>query len=114
MYVMLVDLPETYKIARHEISNTRECVLCADETPENDLGFTFGKCGHYVCQGCCEEYRESLKKVTKCFYCRRETNVKLDEPESAEETESKKSKPDDVIDLTRQAEMMILKRLRLI
>jgi hypothetical protein len=122
MYVMLVDLPSTYRIARHVIENQRECVMCADEQPKTDLGFVFGKCGHYVCYACCKEYRENLNKVTKCFYCRRATNVNLDDFDD-QQPDPKMAKSDSsVIDLTnhhdltgRDAEMkLIVQRLRLI
>lgn len=78
MYVILCHLPSTYKIARHEISNLRECVLCGDERPHTDLGLVFGDCGHYICQECCKEYRNRLNEVKACFYCRKPTSVLLD------------------------------------
>ena len=81
MYVILFDLPSTYKIARNEVSDERECVLCGDGRPESDLGIVFGACGHYICQECSKEYKQSLGGVKKCFYCRRPTSVKVDNVE---------------------------------
>ena len=78
MYVILFDIPNKYKIAREQVSNLRECVLCGDERPQGDLGIVFGECGHYICQECSKEYKESLSGVKKCFYCRRPTSVKVD------------------------------------
>ena len=78
MYVILFDIPSKYKIAREQVSNLRECVLCGDERPHTDLGLVFGECGHYICHECCKEYQENLNQVKKCFYCRRPTSVKLD------------------------------------
>ena len=77
-YVILFDLPSTYKLARNEVSNKRECVLCGDERPPSDLGLVFGECGHYICHECCKEYKDKLNEVTRCFYCRRPTSVKVD------------------------------------
>jgi hypothetical protein len=76
MYVILFDIPSEYRIARKEVVDLRECVLCGDERPHNDLGLVFGVCGHYVCYDCCREYKDKLE-VKKCFYCRQPTNVKM-------------------------------------
>jgi hypothetical protein len=81
MYVIQFDIPNQYKIARKEISDMRECVLCGDGRPPSDLGIVFGTCGHYICQECSKEYKQSLGGVTKCFYCRRPTSVKVDNVE---------------------------------
>ena len=79
MYVILFDIPSKYKIAREEVSNLRECVLCGDERPHSDLGLVFGTCGHYICQQCCKDYpTEKLNELKKYSYCRRPTSVKLD------------------------------------
>jgi hypothetical protein len=77
MYVILCHLPSTYKIARHEVSDVRECVLCSDERPATDLGLVFGTCGHYICYQCSKDYKDNLEGETRCYYCRRPTSVKM-------------------------------------
>lgn len=81
MYVILFDIPSKYQIARKELSDLRECVLCGDGRPHSDLGIVFGVCGHYICQECSKEYKDSLGGVKTCFYCRRPTSVKVDNVE---------------------------------
>jgi len=81
MYVILFDIPNEYKIARKDISDVRECVLCGTLRSEGDLGIVFGACGHYICQQCSNDYKDNLDGVTKCFYCRRPTCVKVNKVE---------------------------------
>lgn len=81
MYVILFDVPTKYKIARQDISNIRECVLCGEERLQSDLGIVFGACGHYICQECSHDYKQNLDAVTRCFYCRRPTSVRVDNVE---------------------------------
>ena len=113
MYVLLVDLPSTYKIARHEVSSLRECVMCGDERPHNDRGLVFGTCGHYICHECCCEYQNKLNEVTKCFYCRRPTFVKLDGVDLNQELEPElpRKRPHSVV-ATDTAVNMIIHRLQ--
>jgi hypothetical protein len=43
-----------------------------------DLGVVFGKCGHYLCHACCNEYKKSINTATTCYYCRDPTVINLD------------------------------------
>jgi hypothetical protein len=81
MYVILFDIPSKYQIARKELSDLRECVLCGTLRSKGDLGIVFGACGHYICQECSKEYKQNLEGVKTCFYCRRPTSVKVDNVE---------------------------------
>ena len=78
MYVILVDMPTQYQIARKEISDLRECVLCGDAKPHVDRGVVFGTCGHYLCYDCCKDYRKGITTATACYYCRAPVAVNLD------------------------------------
>ena len=78
VYVILFDVPSEYAIERKEAPATRECVLCGDEVGADDAGLVFGRCGHYVCGGCCTEHAAKLNEVETCFYCRRKTSVCVD------------------------------------
>ncbi len=115
MYVILFDIPDTYKIARYEVSDLRECVMCGDERPHNDRGVAFGKCGHYICHQCCKDYPiDMLNKVKRCFYCRRPTNVKLDGADLHEASTQQlpQKRPGETITTTDTSMKLIMQRLQ--
>jgi len=101
MYVIVVDIPAEYQIARRHIDDKRECVLCADTRPHVDRGVVFGTCGHYVCYDCCKEYKKDITTATACYYCRAPTAINLDslvehnkDDTDQGESQSKKSRTD--------------------
>jgi hypothetical protein len=93
MYVILFDMPTQYQIARKEIADKRECVLCGDARPHVDLGVVFGKCGHYLCHDCCKEYKKNINATTTCYYCRDPTAINLDTLAESDEDDTDQGEP---------------------
>ena len=113
MYVILVDMPTQYQIARKEIADLRECVLCGDAKPHVDLGVVFGTCGHYLCYDCCKDYRKSINAATQCYYCRQPTAINLDtlatndeDKPDQDEPQSKKSRSEHTLSPGSQLQCM--------
>lgn len=54
----------------------RECPLCFESITENDMGrLMLCKNRHFVCNACRENYVQSLKSTTTCFFCREEISI---------------------------------------
>lgn len=115
MYVILFDMPTNYLVARKDITDLRECVLCGDMRPHFDRGVVFGQCGHYLCYDCCIEYKKGITAATACYYCRAPAAINLDSlaENDEDEPQSKKSRPEPALSPGTQLKCMfsLLKKL---